>query len=173
MDNYVTHKHANVQSWLKRHSRFVPHFVPTSSSWLNLVERWFGKLTSKAVRRGSFSSVADLQPAIAQFLDAWNEDPKPFVWTATVTAIQAKLSRCRQTLDQIKPGENAGRDFWTSPIVRDVHFVFGTSEYTRLPDRDASKAPLRVWRELRRTPCSLTNGAVALLVARLSPVPCR
>jgi len=109
MDNYGTHKHPNVQSWLKRHPRFVPHFVPTSSSWLNLVERWFGELTSKAVRRGSFSSVADLQSAIAQFLDAWNEDPKPFVWTATVAAIQAKLSRCRQTLEQIKPGCTAPR----------------------------------------------------------------
>ena len=109
MDNYGTHKHPNVQNWLKRHPRFVPHFVPTSSSWLNLVERWFGELTSKAVRRGSFSSVADLQSAIAQFLDAWNLNPKPFVWTATVAAIQAKLSRCRQTLEQIKPGCTAPR----------------------------------------------------------------
>jgi transposase/transcriptional regulator with XRE-family HTH domain len=109
MDNYGTHKHPNVQNWLKRHPRFVPHFVPTSSSWLNLVERWFGELTSKAVRRGSFSSVADLQLAITQFLDAWNADPKPFVWTATVESIQAKLSRCRQTLEQIKPGCTAPR----------------------------------------------------------------
>ena len=109
MDNYGTHKHPNVQRWFKRHPRFVPHFVPTSSSWLNLVERWFGELTSKAVRRGSFTSVADLQTAIAQFLEAWNQDPKPFVWTATVTAIQAKLSRCRQTLEQIKPACTAPR----------------------------------------------------------------
>jgi transcriptional regulator with XRE-family HTH domain/transposase len=109
MDNYGTHKHPSVQSWLKRHPRFVPHFVPTSSSWLNLVERWFGELTTKAVRRGSFSSVADLQLAIADFLDAWNENPKPFVWTATVDSIQAKLSRCRQTLEQIKPGCTAPR----------------------------------------------------------------
>jgi transcriptional regulator with XRE-family HTH domain/transposase len=109
MDNYGTHKHPSVQSWLKRHPRFVPHFVPTSSSWLNLVERWFGELTTKAVRRGSFSSVADLQLAIAEFLDAWNENPKPFVWTATVDSIQAKLSRCRQTLEQIKPGCTAPR----------------------------------------------------------------
>ncbi len=89
---------------MKRHPRFIPHFVPTSASWLNLVERWFGELTSKAVRRGSFASVADLQAAIAQFLGAWNEDPKPFVWTATVESIQAKLTKCRQTLEQIKPG---------------------------------------------------------------------
>ncbi len=103
MDNYGTHKHPNVQGWLKRHPRFVPHFVPTSASWLNLVERWFGELTAKAVRRGSFTSVADLQSAITAFLDAWNANPLPFVWTATVESIQAKLARCRQTLEQIKP----------------------------------------------------------------------
>jgi len=118
MDNYGTHKHPNVQSWLKRHPRFIPHFVSTSSSWLNLVERWFGELTGKAVRRGSFSSVADLQIAITQFLDAWNEDPKPFVWTATVASIQAKLSQCRQTLEQIKPGCTAPRTRKTqSPVI--------------------------------------------------------
>lgn len=104
MDNHGTHKHPNVQAWMKRHPRFVCHFVPTSSSWLNLVERWFGELTSKAVRCGSFSSVADLQRAIADFLKAWNGDPQPFVWTATVDSIQAKLSKCRQTLEQIEPG---------------------------------------------------------------------
>jgi len=109
MDNYGTHKHPNVQAWMKRHPRFVCHFVPTSASWLNLVERWFGELTSKAVRRGSFSSVADLQLAIADFLKAWNNDPKPFVWTATVDSIQAKLSKCRQTLEQITPGCTAPR----------------------------------------------------------------
>jgi transposase len=104
MDNYGTHKHPRVQAWLKRNPRFIPHFVPTSSSWLNLVERWFGELTSKRVRRGSFSSVEDLQKAIAEFLAAWNEEPKPFVWTATVESIQLKLARCRQTLEQIQPG---------------------------------------------------------------------
>jgi transcriptional regulator with XRE-family HTH domain/transposase len=109
MDNYGTHKHPNVQAWLKRHPRFVAHFVPTSSSWLNLVERWFGELSAKAVRRGSFASVADLQSAIAGFLEVWNENPKPFVWTATIESIQAKLARCRQTLEQIKPGCTAPR----------------------------------------------------------------
>jgi len=109
MDNYGTHKHPSVQAWLKRHPRFTTHFVPTSSSWLNLVERWFGELTAKAVRRGSFASVADLEVAIARFLEAWNEHPDPFVWTATVKSIQAKLARCRQTLEQIKPGCTAPR----------------------------------------------------------------
>lgn len=104
MDNYGTHKTPQVQSWLRRHPRFILHFVPTSSSWLNLVERWFAALTNKRVRRGSFLSVGDLQKAIMEFLDAWNSDPKPFVWTATVESITEKLSRCRQTLEQIQPG---------------------------------------------------------------------
>jgi transposase len=104
MDNYGTHQHAQVRAWLKRHPRFVLHFVPTSSSWLNLIERWFGELTTKRVRRGSFHSVEDLEKAIAEFLAAWNEHPQPFVWTATVESIKQKLSRCRQTLEQIQPG---------------------------------------------------------------------
>jgi transposase len=104
MDNYGTHKHPNVQSWLKKHPRFVPHFVPTSSSWLNLVERWFGELTSKRIRRGVFLSVPDLVAAIEEFVDSWNNNPKPFVWTATVDSIVEKLQRCRQTLESIQPG---------------------------------------------------------------------
>ena len=104
MDNYGTHKHPRVQAWLKRHPRFVPHFVPTSSSWLNLVERWFGELTGKRIRRGVFVSVDDLKIAIEEFLLAWNADPKPFVWTATVDSIVQKLNRCKQTLEAIKPG---------------------------------------------------------------------
>lgn len=104
LDNYGTHKHPKVHAWLTRHPRFLPHFVPTSSSWLNLIERWFGELTAKRVRRGSFSSVEDLQNAITEFLAAWNENPRPFVWTATVESIQQKLARCRQTLEQIPPG---------------------------------------------------------------------
>ena len=104
LDNYGTHKHVKVRAWLKRHPRFVCHFVPTSSSWLNLVERWFGELTSKRIRRGSFHSVAELKAAIDEFLAVWNENPKPFVWTATVDSIVEKLSRCKQTLEQILPG---------------------------------------------------------------------
>lgn len=104
MDNYGTHKHPKVQRWLERHPRFVAHFIPTSSSWLNLVERWFGELTSKRIRRGVFVSVADLKAAIAEFLAAWNNDPKPFVWTATVDSIVEKLGRCKQTLERIRPG---------------------------------------------------------------------
>ena len=109
LDNYGTHKHANVRAWLKRHPRFVLHFVPTSSSWLNLVERWFGALDDKAIRRGVLGSVEDLQVAIEAFLTTWNQDPKPFVWTATVESITEKLSRCRRTLEKIQPGCTAPR----------------------------------------------------------------
>jgi transposase len=104
MDNYGTHKHPRVQSWLQRHPRFVPHFIPTSSSWLNLVERWFGELTGKRIRRGTFISVDDLVAAIDEYLGAWNTNPKPFVWTATVDSIVEKLYRCKQTLEKIQPG---------------------------------------------------------------------
>lgn len=104
MDNYGTHNHPTVRAWLGRHPRFIPHFVPTSASWLNLVERWFGELTSKRIRRDSFQSVDDLIAAIEEFLAAWNEHPKPFIWTATVESIVEKLTRCRQTLEQIQPG---------------------------------------------------------------------
>jgi transposase len=104
MDNCGTHQQPKVRAWLERHPRFVPHFVPTSSSWLNLIERWFGELTTKRVRRGSFHSVEELEKAITEFLAVWNEHPKPFVWTATVESIRAKLARCRQTLEQIQPG---------------------------------------------------------------------
>jgi transposase len=104
MDNYGTHKHPNVQAWLKKHPRFLPHYVPTSSSWLNLVERWFSELTSKRIRRGTFLNVPDLITAIEEFMDTWNRNPKPFVWTATVDSIVEKLQRCRQTLENIQPG---------------------------------------------------------------------
>ena len=104
LDNYGTHKTPEVQQWLACHRRFVPHFIPTSSSWLNLVERWFGELTRKAVRRGAFVSVPDLVQAIEAFLAAWNEKPNPFVWTAKVDAIMEKIERARAKLETIKPG---------------------------------------------------------------------
>jgi len=104
LDNYGTHGHERVRRWLAKHRRFVLHFIPTSSSWLNLVERWFEELSEKAVRRGVFRSVADLERAIAQFMNAWNANPTPFVWTATVESILEKLARCRRRLEQIHPG---------------------------------------------------------------------
>ena len=109
LDNYGTHKTPAVQSWLQRHQRFVPHFIPTSSSWLNLVERWFGELTQKAVRRGVFLSVPDLVQAIEAFLAAWNEDPQPFVWTAKLEEILKKIERARAKLESIQPGSTRPR----------------------------------------------------------------
>jgi transposase len=95
LDNYGTHKHPKVQSWLAKHRRFHLHFTPTSASWLNLVERWFRNLTDKRIRRGSFSSVPDLIAAITEFVDANNDDPKPFVWTASVEKILEKVRHCK------------------------------------------------------------------------------
>ena len=95
LDNYSTHKHATVIDWLKKHPRFQLHFTPTSSSWLNLVERWFREVTDKAPRRGVFHSVPDLIDAIEAYLTAHNNDPKPFVWTATADDILTKVARGR------------------------------------------------------------------------------
>ena len=101
LDNYRTHKHANVDAWLAKHPRFHLHFIPTSSSWLNLVERWFRELTDKAIRRGVFHSVPDLTNAIEQFLTAHNDDPKPFVWTASIDSILAKVGHCKAVLETV------------------------------------------------------------------------
>ena len=98
VDNYATHKHEKVENWLKRNKRVHLHFIPTSSSWLNLVERFFGVITEKQIRRGVFSSVTDLEQKIEAFLERYNEDPKPFVWTKTVDDILAKVNRARQQL---------------------------------------------------------------------------
>jgi hypothetical protein len=98
LDNYATHKHPNVQVWLEKHPRFHLHFTPTSSSWPNLVERWFRELTEKAPLRGVFHSVPDLIASIEAYLDAHNDDPKPFVWTATADDILAKVARGRVAL---------------------------------------------------------------------------
>ena len=101
LDNYSTHKHAEVQRWLNRHKRFHLHFTPTSSSWLNHVERWFRELTDKNLRRGIFASVPDLIASIETYLNAHNENPKPYVWTATAGSILAKVQRARTKLEQV------------------------------------------------------------------------
>ena len=100
-DNYATHKHDSVRAWLDKHPRFHLHFTPTSSSWLNLVERWFRELTDKALRRGVFHSVPDLISKIEDFLAAHNNDPKPFLWTATTQDILAKVARGRVALQAV------------------------------------------------------------------------
>jgi transposase len=95
LDNYGTHKHPTVKKWLAKHHRFHLHFTPTSSSWLNLVERWLRELTEKRIRRGSFHSVKELVGAIREYLDHNNQEPNPFVWTATAEKILEKLARCK------------------------------------------------------------------------------
>jgi len=86
VDNYGTHKHPRVKSWLKRHSRFHLHFIPTSSSWVNMVERWFREITDKRIRRGSFESVPVLIKAIKDYVENHNQNPKVFTWNASVKA---------------------------------------------------------------------------------------
>ncbi len=98
-DNYATHKKQEVKDWLTKRPRFHFHFIPTSSSWLNLVERWFGKITTDRIRRGVFKSVSELERAILDYIDQNNANPKPFVWTKSAHNIILKVNRCRATLN--------------------------------------------------------------------------
>jgi transposase len=100
VDNYATHKHPKVQRWLAQHPRFHVHFIPTSSSWLNLIERWFREITDKRIRRGTFRSVSQLIEAIMAYVHQHNEKPTPFMWTAQADAILAKVARARTRLDK-------------------------------------------------------------------------
>jgi len=100
-DNYGTHKQPKVKDWLTRHARFKLHFTPTSSSWLNLVERWFRDLTEKRIRQGSFDSTSELITAIEEYLAVNNQDPKPFVWHASVEAILDKIAKCKATYETL------------------------------------------------------------------------
>ena len=101
VDNYATHKHPAVQRWLARHPRFHLHFIPTSSAWLNLIERWFRELTTKRLRRGVFKSVPDLVAAIEEFIAHHNRHPRSFTWTAKVEDILAKVERARRVLHKM------------------------------------------------------------------------
>jgi transposase len=103
-DNYATHKHPKVLAWLKRHRRFHMHFTPTSSSWLNLVERWFREITDKRIRRGVFHSVEQLIGEINAYIENHNQAPKAFAWTASVEKILAKVQRAREVLDKAQSG---------------------------------------------------------------------
>jgi transposase len=98
VDNASTHKSPPVKRWLQRHPRFHFHFTPTSSSWLNLVERWFRELTQKRIRRGSFTSVVQLVAAISEYLEVYNQAPTRFVWTKGADRILAKIERCKAAL---------------------------------------------------------------------------
>src|SRR5881394_713493 len=99
VDNYATHKTPAVKRWLKRHSRFHLHFTPTSGSWLNMVERFFAKITRKRIRRGVFKSVDEMKQAIMDYLNHHNGSPKPYVWTKTAAEIFSKVARAKQALE--------------------------------------------------------------------------
>ena len=101
-DDYATHKHPTVKKWLARHKRFHVHFIPTSSSWLNLIERWFRGLTDKCIRRGVFGDVPELIDTIMTYIQAHNDDPKSIVWTAKAEDILEKVRRARATLDNLQ-----------------------------------------------------------------------
>ncbi len=107
-DNYATHKHPAVKSWLKGHSRVHVHFTPTSSSWLNMVERFFRDITENRIRRGIFRSVPELEAAIHTYIARHNAAPKPFVWTASANDILAKVTRARQALAAIRTASAKG-----------------------------------------------------------------
>jgi transposase len=102
LDNYATHKHPDVKKWLRRHPRFHLHFIPTSSSWLNLIERWFREITDKRIRRGAFRSVKELIAAIESYIVAHNKDPQTFMWTAKADAILEKVRRARAVVDKMR-----------------------------------------------------------------------
>jgi transposase len=93
LDNSSTHKTPAIQQWLAAHPRFVLHFTPTSSSWLNLVERWFSELTSKKIRRGTHRSVRELNTDIRKWIADWNENPRPYVWTKNAEEILDSIAR--------------------------------------------------------------------------------
>ena len=99
VDNYATHKHPKVKAWLKRHRRFHVHFIPTSSSWLNVIERFFRDLDAKRLRRGVFQSVPELIDAVMSYIEGHNDDPSPFVWSKTAEEIIEKVGRARRALD--------------------------------------------------------------------------
>ena len=111
VDNYGTHKHPRVKAWLQRHPRFHLHFIPTSSSWLNLVERWFREITDKRIRRGTFRNVPALISAIKNYLDNHNQNPQVFVWSAPVERILGKIAKCKESLDSLHY-EFAGEFAW-------------------------------------------------------------
>jgi len=102
LDNYATHKHPAVHRWMRRHPRFHLHFIPTSSSWLNTVERWFRDLTERRIRRGVFRSVPELIRAIEEYLRHHNVAPKPFIWTKSTQNILAKVYRARVAMDKTR-----------------------------------------------------------------------
>jgi hypothetical protein len=141
-----------VREWLVRHPRFVLPFIPASSSWLNLVERWFAERSQKPVRRGGFHRVEELEEAIARFMAAWNTNPVPFVWTARVEKILEKVQRCRRRLEQVKSGcptppspaaprpRGVGSYLWDTPLWSSGATVTNTDTAVTFLDKPSGRA---------------------------------
>ena len=125
-DNYGTHKHPNVTAWLAKHPRITLHFTPTSGSWLNMVEIFFGIITRQAIRRGTFTSVKTLIGAIETYIDGWNERCQPFTWTKTAD----------QILDHCKPGPRTPHD-----ISRRKCSFYVRRQYTGIPPATRPASP--------------------------------
>ena len=135
-DNYATHKTALIRNWFAKRPRFHMHFTPTSASWLNLVERWFGLLTEKQLRRGVHQSRAELETAIYRYLDVTNEDPKPFVWTKTADQILANVAHFCQRSGALNTGRCNTRGVAGKPLAgfcttpsRRITVVYGVIVY--------------------------------------------
>ena len=105
LDNYATHKTPEIKRWLERHPRFHLHFTPTSGSWLNMVERWFGELTTKKIKRGAHTNVPNLERDIRQWIELWNENPRPYVWVKTADQILASLARYCERVSAAAAGQ--------------------------------------------------------------------
>ena len=115
LDNASTHKTPAIEKWLKTHPRFVLHFTPTSSSWLNLVERWFAELTNKKLRRGTHRSVRQLNADIRAWIETWNENPRPFVWTKTADEILDSIARYCTRINESRHGRGPASQALTAP----------------------------------------------------------
>jgi transposase len=151
LDNSSTHKTPAIQKWLAAHPRFVLHFTPTSSSWLNLVERWFAELTSKKLRRGAHRSVRDLNTDIRAWIETWNDDPKPYVWTKTADQIRESIARYCQPITTLEDQFQRGLQVLADPrqelgglgAVEDP-VVAGEGELHRVADHDLAVADDRL-----------------------------
>jgi transposase len=146
LDNSSTHKTPAIQRWLAAHPRFVLHFTPTSSSWLNLVERWFAELTTKQLRRGAHRSVRQLNADIRAWIEAWNDEPRPFVWTKTAEQILDSIARYCQRINESRH-EPAGSNFWFPCI--------SAAEFGLL----LSSIPAATWRSAMHPQTAPSSGA--------------
>src|SRR5207237_533673 len=149
LDNYSAHKAPKVRAWLAKHPRFHLHFTPTSSSWLNLVERWFRELTTRRLKRGSFASVADLIAAIEDYIAHHNNDPKPFVWHKTAEEIITKVRRGRVALDErARYFENAALAYPSHPATLSLG---GRGVLPRVWTTEPPWRPIPSWRSSSTT----------------------